>query len=180
MKKEVVATSACLWSKSAIGNIRYIDARNWEDYVFDTQVSITNNNIMFIPEVLCYYDQDGEDKLSNSRFYFRLQEKSYSIIKLFDVLEDTPYITQKTTRDFFRNELLTALEFYSKFNGKSRVTSTDILKRLKQVVSSVDYFMIYWTYKLASDKISYALLNKIKKKDSVELLLVAMFLILWC
>ena len=81
------ATSACLWSKEAIGSVRYIDARNWEDYVFDTEVSLKNNQIKFIPKYLCYYDKDGNDKLSNTDFYLRLKEKSYSIIKLFDLLK---------------------------------------------------------------------------------------------
>ena len=163
LKKRVWTTSSCLWRSEIIGECRFINTRNWEDYVFDVEVSLRNNNIKPIEQVLCFYDSDGSDKLSKVNYYNRLQEKTYSIFRVFDLVKNTMYFSQDTVKKFFRHELLTALESYNKFEDKTRIKSYDIITKLKLVESPVNLLLIAFIFKYAPKKYLYSLINKIKK-----------------
>jgi glycosyltransferase involved in cell wall biosynthesis len=158
------ATPSCLWDRNKIGNTRYINSRNWEDYVFDSEVALKNNNIQHIPKKLCFCDTVGLDKLSKAKYYYRLQEKSYSIIELYGLLKNTKYFDDVRIRNFFRHEFLTALESYHRFGSSKKFTSLDILKPLSSLESSYFFLLIKWSYKCLPKKLAYYVLNKFKKK----------------
>lgn len=112
-------TGGCLWRKSEIGNIRWIDSRTWEDYAFDIDVAIQNNSIVGLKEQVVYYDISGDDKLSiqNSEL-----EKVISINHISHALLNSKFKKEAIVRESISYVVLMEI-MRSRFSkkGKSKI-----------------------------------------------------------
>ena len=82
-------TSSCLWNGAlAREKGKWIEAKTWEDYVFDTSIAVHNNHIKGVKDALVYYDTTGDDKLSFSKRENILKQKTHSIKQILQLLDE--------------------------------------------------------------------------------------------
>lgn len=139
------SSSSCVWSKNHIGDVRYIDSRNWEDYLFNIQVALNNNFIKKIEYNLSYIDVSGEDKISKE--LFRFQEKTYSVLNAFNLLKNTIYFNNKKVKLFFNLYFINVLQNFHLNNLNSKFSEKDILIILKELNNSFIYFILNFSFK---------------------------------
>lgn len=89
-------TSGCLWRKSAINGVRWLDTRIWEDYAFDIEVATKNNAVVALPGTLVYYDISGDDKLSSQPEHN--QEKLQALLHIAKTLTQSEDKNDKTIK----------------------------------------------------------------------------------
>lgn len=109
-------TSGCLWRKSAIEDVRWIDTKTWEDYAFDIDVAVKNNAVVSLPGTLVYYDISGNDKLSDKPGL--KQEKIRALTHIIKTLSDSEQQKDKTLKKSL-NYLL-YLHGYKTFDSKKK------------------------------------------------------------
>ncbi len=72
-------TAACIWNAKKIKGIKWLETRSWEDYAFDVHAAIICNEVLVIKEHLVFYDNSGNDKLSNQNVIQALKYKNESL-----------------------------------------------------------------------------------------------------
>ena len=156
-------SSSCLFNAQVIKNIRFINTRNWEDYAFDVEVGLKNNNIGFIDKYLVYCDLEGDDKLSKSEFLYRSLEKCLSLLHIYSLLKNTPYINVQAVEKMLISEFITLLETFTLCNHIDRNLNNKILSALKELQKWWHFKGIKFIFLNCNNKCSPKLLNRIKK-----------------
>lgn len=163
INKRPWATSSCLWKAHIIKDVRWTNNRNWEDYVFDITVALKSNRVSEIDEFLVFYDNEGEDKLSNSDYFTRSLEKTYSILNIHKVLKDSVHIKNKDLRHALITELITSLEIIKGHNYNEQSIKQDILKSLKDLQNFFIFNIINFINNNFSNDLAIRIINRIKK-----------------
>ena len=166
VNKRSWATSACLWQKKIIGQTRFINSRNWEDYVFDSEVALKNNKIKYIPHNLCFYDLEGDDKLSKGSTGETKNERLYSVVKLFDVLKKTAWLKNKKIKFFFLIEFYKTLENYHFSNLKPKIKKKEVMNRL--IILDKKNFFVSIVYRFFPPFISLRFVHFLKERLKVK------------
>lgn len=164
INKRSWATSACLWNKESIGNTKFIETRNWEDYTFDIEVALKINKIKYIDEKACFYDLQGEDKLSQRNYLDRNIEKVNSLLKIQSILIYTKYINNKKLKNKLIEELITSFEILKVNNYKNKPLYREILEALKKLQNPLIFILLKLTYFIFNKKIMLYIFNKLKKR----------------
>lgn len=157
-------SSSSLWNNNIIKNIRYVNTKNWEDYVFDVEVGLINNKIKFIDEYLVFCDSGGDDRLSKLNYFNRSLEKTHSLLKIYDLLKFSNYLNNQRLKNTIIYEFLSALEILKQHNYHDEVLNNDILNSLKDLQNIIAFNFVKYVFKRINNKASPRLLNKIKKK----------------
>jgi glycosyltransferase involved in cell wall biosynthesis len=167
--KRAWVTPSCLWNAKKINSVRFINTRNWEDYVFDIEVSINCNNIKYIDQVLCFCDSSGNDKLSSAKFSYKLKNKILSLNELFEILQTTKYANYESVNIYFTSEYLSLL---AKIKSNEYFGSLDeiILKNIRIKEGFRFYLFLGLSYKILPSnlfsKLVYRMKSNKKKKIS--------------
>ncbi len=157
------ATSACLWRADIVKSIKWIDRRNWEDYVFDVSVALINNKVSGINEFLVFYDAEGDDKLSKSNFLNRNIEWTYSLIEIFKLLKNSEFFNNPKLRIIIINNLISSLELMKRENYLEPSLENQIFAGLKELQNITLFNLVKFTYTRFDNKNAPRLLNKIRK-----------------
>jgi len=156
-------SSSCLWDAHLIKNIRFGSTKNWEDYAFDVEVGLINNKIKFIDKYLVYCDAQGEDKLSKSNYYSRSLQKTYSQLKIYQLLKDTHYIKNKYLKSYLIVQFITSLEILEQFENKRKGLEEELFFALEALQSKLAFKLTKFFYKNSFGRMKQKVLNKIKK-----------------
>lgn len=163
LKKRLWSTSSCLWKTEIIKDHRWIQTRNWEDYVFDISVALKCNRVCGIDEYLVFYDAEGDDKLSKTNYFERSIEKTHSLLNIFELLKDTVYLNNKQIRNSIIDELISSLELIKRENYKEENLEEKIFNSLKPLQNRPLFNLVKFTYYTFNLSYSTKLLNKIRK-----------------
>lgn len=103
-------TSACLWRKKSIDRMGpWLPTFCWEDYHFDIQAAIINNEVACLPEVLCHYDMSGEGRLSSKTVGQKILDKQLALREIAHLLGKSGYKEDEEVRHALNEQLLATI-----------------------------------------------------------------------
>ncbi|MDU8885469.1 glycosyltransferase family 2 protein [Yeosuana sp. MJ-SS3] len=156
-------TSACVWRKELIKDLKWIEARAWEDYAFDVSAAINCNQIYAINEALVYYDATGIDKLSNQNTYNSALEKNASIKYIAERISTSPFFYDTLIRKHMVKLILNntiALLVNDVKNYKLYSNNIGMLK----VYNGIFMSFLVFIFTHINKKLGLPLLRRLRKK----------------
>ncbi|MEY8848344.1 glycosyltransferase family 2 protein [Psychroserpens sp. XS_ASV72] len=128
-------TAACVWDRHRIKDVKWVDTRCWEDYVFDTSCAVICNTVEFVDEALVYYDMSNDEfKLSAQKDFESIEKnRNISLLHISRLVANSPF-----TKD---QSLKQRLIHYAYSNAiallKLGVKKKKYFKNLKAVIKSL-------------------------------------------
>lgn len=155
-------TSACIWNRKILKDIRFIDSWTWEDYAFDIDVGIISNRILGIKQELVFYDTVGNDKLSNQKHSRAVKSKAISLIHISQALFNSRFNKNFETRVILSYLLLSSLISLKLCNEISNNLVKEVIKEFGVWNGILQFSIVKTMYKTPAS-ISTALLRRYRQ-----------------
>ncbi|MEZ4780030.1 MAG: hypothetical protein R2786_11695, partial [Flavobacteriaceae bacterium] len=156
-------TSSCVWRASVIHQVSWLSTRIWEDYAFDVDVALKNNNVIGTKEKYVYYDASGDDKLSGVVDDATILEKSKSLQYVSKLLQKNFSKRDKKISGAIRKHLLNQLIQLLGMKNKAPLVIKENEAALRYWGGPLIGGYIQFT-SLLNLKLRVALLRKIRRK----------------
>ncbi|MFK7782445.1 glycosyltransferase family 2 protein [Psychroserpens sp.] len=162
-------TAACLWDRLKIKDIRWVDTRCWEDYVFDTNVAVICNKIIYVDAFLIYYDlSNDEQKLSREKDLVALEiNRNESLMHITKLIEGTVFFEDKLLKSKLIYYAFTNAIAFIKLGYKNKVYYHNIKNNIKGLGGKTKFMNINIILGLNS-KIGLKLMRYFRKINSLN------------
>ncbi len=138
-------TSSLFWNREFITKW-HIDIRTWEDYLFEFEVALGNNNIEFLDEVLCIVHLDEENGLSqNAEKKDGVTDRLKALVYMQQKLNKVEIVSRKVLIRNIKNRINKELIKLSKIEIKFDNYLNE-LKKLNLIKNPLHFFLLKISY----------------------------------